>query len=192
MSNIIKAYNTLKVADFTIVNQGTKTITDIGNKISITGPSTSGYSWCFLTKSLPTAPYIVETYVENLSVWSSYLMQGLALYDSASGKSVTYSIRTNGAVYNCILIVDTNSSVTTHVASIYSNGAENWGINWLRIVDDNTNWKFQASTDGINWVTQYSTARNTYCTPNTVGLSVCAYDKALATTFSHFKVITSG
>lgn len=156
------------LADFTWVNQGTATVSQSGNALYLVDPSGTSDNIRILTQAAPAPPYTLTVAV--LPNWNptytNYRMAGPCVYDSTSGKVMTWG-----------LILNTPPSQT---AGIYYNGVTSFNGNfsrvnlsrepmWWRIRDDGTHLMFSSSTDGLNYVQSSSLGRTAFLTPNTIG-----------------------
>ena len=88
-NNIIEAYTPLKQADFSIINQDNRVVTDRVNGVDISGAAkSSANSVCSLVKTVPTAPYSFTVHLLNLGVTTSSKDYGICLRDSANSKLI--------------------------------------------------------------------------------------------------------
>lgn len=155
----------LTVSDFTWVNQGGATATDINGAIYMTVPDEANPNLRMLVLPVPSAPWRALVKV-NLGVGMGSLnnqgtQAGLILRESSSGKLITATARYGGRL---AFLRFTNP--TTFDAVIDTNLSFHENSIWLRIDDDGTNLAMRASDLGIgftetadsNWWTQGRTA----------------------------------
>jgi len=131
-----------------------------------TGPDIKLYH-----RSLPTAPYKINTSV-RIQNWNiNFFNVGISFYATGSGKLRLFQVNTtNGGQ---AVTVEDYSSITSYSGSspavkfIYLPD-----IVRFQIEDDNTNWYFRFSMDGVNWTLLYQCARNEFLTADKVAFTV--------------------
>lgn len=127
-----------------------------------------------LMQPVASAPYTIICKVSILASVANYMGAGLFLHDTGSGKLKYFVNKYNSgwapeltqfnnvSSFNATLARDALSNVMP--ATIY-----------LKIIDDNTNLKYQWSLDGVTYLQLYSEARTTFFTPNRFG--ICLYQE---------------
>lgn len=194
MANIIKGYTPLQKANFTILHQGTTTITDMTNSVymNAVAPTTAGI--VMMSKAVPTAPYSFTAHINKWTGLGQEWDYGLALRDSASDKHSVLMVDTGTTV--SAIYVSTWSAWNVYAATqkTLSCGTIYPGPTWFRIIDDGANRKFYLSPDGSSWLLFYSEGRTTYLTPNQIGFFIYPWGTTgnIAVTADHFKVDYTG
>ncbi|BEH49317.1 hypothetical protein ACGYTQ_10285 [Burkholderia pseudomallei] len=154
-------------------NQGSTTVTQNNWGFTVKAPSNGSTSSRIsgLTAAIPSAPYQFAARIGIQTLLGNYLSAGLFMLDSSSGKIKIFCQTYNGGssylVGNCNSYTSFNSSVL---------GITPMPIapDWMRIRDDNTNWYYEVSCDGVTWITMAQEARNSFVTPNAIGVYVDA------------------
>jgi len=118
--------------------------------------------------SLPTAPFNAYVCLGSPPYNQATEEAGIMLYDSGTGKlkvigRYSFDNGQNAAVSNWT----TTSSFSSHVAAVQLVPGQ---YTYFRFQDDNTNWNYYASLDGSTWIKYYTETRNTFLTPNAIGL----------------------
>ena len=156
-----------KVADFTVLNQGSRVVYNECNGVIVYG-TYSGEAM-LLVKAIPTQPYCCTMYVQNYgSLTNNSIYYGMCVRDSVTGnwEALEYIC---DALFADLYVVRDWANTYTGGGSQPSYGYNIYNPNWFRITDDNTNRKYWLSRDGVNWVQFYSTSRTSFCTPNQIG-----------------------
>lgn len=132
--------------------------------------SVGASQWGLLTKSLPSAPYQLVARLRALPLNTSNGGFGLCLYDSSGGKLKTFVVSWQGSLGFYVQNFTNFSTFSSNPRSgLPCTGARFPA--WMRIRDDNTNWYYEVSADGVTWITLYQEARNSFVTPNSVGVA---------------------
>lgn len=154
-------------------NQSSFTATISGTNVIFKAVAGSTYVTA-LMQAVPSAPFTMTCKVSILASVANYMGAGLFLHDTGSGK-LKYFVNkynsgwapeltqfSNVSTFNATLARD--ALVNVIPATIY-----------LRIIDDNTNLKYQWSLDGVTYLELYTEARTTYFTANRMG--ICLYQE---------------
>lgn len=186
MSKIAQSFPPIAQSSFTIINQGSKTITDAFNSINIISPSqSSAHNTCLLVKSV-VAPYSVTVNLRRFDFNSGWSDIGVGWRESSSGKLVavrhTSSGGSSGIISCSNILVSKFSNPATWITNYYTSNATFWDTRWYRMVEDNTNRILYASNDGINWISVFSVGRTDYLTADQCGIIADTYNAS--TTFS--------
>jgi len=148
-------------AQFSWVNQGGASVSTARGGVILTAPAGAGYSMRLRYKAL-TAPYKVTMHFMPNLPNNNYMICGLGLRSSASGKCE--EIHLANASNRQALEVGKNTNETAYSstpASIFADNAGHW-IRWFQVEDDNTNIYFRYSNNGKMWITLFSEARGTF------------------------------
>jgi hypothetical protein len=160
------------IGDLTWVNQGGASTSITNGGVMMHVPLNAGDSLRQLVKSSPASgAYGVE--IIQYPCWTpgtSYWSSGLVLRDSSTSKIVAWSI-TEGQNY----VMQHWANETSWAAAPGSFSIGTWksffgyGPHWMRIYNDLTDFNFQISSDGKNWMTLITEATGAYCTVDQVG-----------------------
>ncbi len=148
-------------AQFSWVNQGSATVDTSRGGVILTAPAAAGYNLRMRYKAL-TAPYKVTIYFTPNLPNNNYMIFGLGLRSSVSGKNS--EIHLANASNRQALEVNKNTDATTYsstAVSVYADNAGHW-IRWFQVEDDNTNVYYRYSCNGKMWITLFSEARGTF------------------------------
>lgn len=160
--------NRVDLSGWTAVNQGTSTWTDTNGILTVGMPSNSGDNIRLYHKALPSAPYKINCILQSANVNAQYSGAGIGLYNSSNGKIhslLNFNNGNTGSIQS--FSVDTYSSITAFQANQIRQ--QGWGSPfWFQIEDDNTNWSWRSSFDGVKYNLLYQETRNTYVTPDKV------------------------
>ncbi len=166
----------MDLSDFTWLNQGTSTATEMPNgEIKLTSPThaSSGPILRGLVMTAPATPYTLTARF-CWSAWGGLVasnqlpMTQLCFRESATSKISSISMQND-----CKIAVLRYDDVTTYNSSPYT--LVKWVMNpfrfFFQIEDDGTNIYYRLSNTGRTWSTIYSTLRGTFFTvgPNQVG-----------------------
>ena len=165
----VPASRQLDLSGWTGVNLTGVTWTTRGGVVHVKSTATSSPSHAYYHKALPTAPYTVNVLVKALAWQINWYSFSLALHDTVSGKFILFDIACSSNVVS--LIIETYNSYNSYNSSPDFKSIWLPEITHLQIQDDNTNWYFNVSMDGVNFVTLYQCARNTFLTPTDVALT---------------------
>lgn len=149
-------------------NLGTSTWTNYNGAYNVAAPTSSGDNHRIYYKALPSAPYTLNAILRNPNVSQQFTGHGIGLYDGTKLFTITDFQDNTGQTVS----VDRYNSVTSFLANNYRQQHWQGGYLWVKIIDDNTNWKFEFSQDGNTYNTVYSVARNTHLTATNVCLTV--------------------
>jgi len=158
--------NRIDISGWTAFNHGTSTWTDINGVLCAQLPTSAGDNIRGYYKNIPTAPFTSYVLCRVKGHIQQFNMQGLFLGDTTKVNtfgtiSVSGVEAADRALYN---------SVTSFNSNQYRKGIRETQYIWFRINDDNTNWKYSYSHDGMNYHQVYSVARNTFLTATKVGI----------------------
>ncbi|WP_185734209.1 hypothetical protein [Burkholderia stagnalis] len=171
------------VSSLTWRNQGSATATQNNWGFTIKTPSNGSTSDAIrgLTAAIPSAPFQFVVRLRVAALVGNYLTAGLFMLDTSSGK-----IKAFGQTYNSTpsFIIGNYNSYTSFSSLLGSLIGMPIPPEWMRIRDDNTNWYYEVSPDGVTWVTLNQEARNTFVTPNAIGVFANAANASYALTLS--------
>lgn len=157
------------VADFSWVNQGTATATDLSGSagILLKMGAGSGDNLRMLVKSAPGTPYTITAWLTPMFGASANSAVGMCWRESGSGKIVTVGIAGARIVATGKLASPTsfNSVYTVDDIRLYGPVA-------MRLTDNGTNRIVEVSNDGVRWYTLHTVGRTDYLTANQVGIYV--------------------
>lgn len=154
-------------AAWTWVNQGGTTLEIVMGKLTVSLPAVNAQNVRGIIKTLPAAPWeFTIKCTMNGPLATSHQVIGLFLYDSASTKCKTFGF---GFSTTQRMRVNDWNSPTSHNAQLFTVDCFLYA-SYLRIKDNNTNWIFSASNDGINWFVVLTQPRNTFLTANRIGV----------------------
>lgn len=152
------AYVTPLVADFTVVNQGDREISDdpgdpallVPPALQIVEPTpVNAFDACLLVQPAPATPCIVEVAVVIDSYAADWLQAGVLLRQSSSGKYLSCKLCFRSALLRVEAIW--MNSPTAINADRSLNVPISGTLVWLRLQDDGTNIDYLASADGRVW-----------------------------------------
>lgn len=154
--------NDLQVSDFTWVNQGSATVTDIQQGIKVTIPRTVTISIRALVMSAPTAPYTITAVLghSNTAPRGSTDLPwvGLGFREASSSKLSNIRVHGNGISITNYTNPTTVSSTPLNIA-YYTKQVD---LVYFKIEDDNTNIKYFFSNNGDEWLELHSEARGSF------------------------------
>lgn len=152
-------------------NQGSATVTQNNWGFTLKTPTNgaSANNVRGMTQALPSAPYRFQVRLRVQALVANYLIAGMFLFDSTSGKLKEFGQVYNGGTNFQIANFNSYSSANGLVGSLI---AVSIVPEWMRIRDDNTNWYYEVSADGVTWVTLAQEARNSFLTPDSLGVFV--------------------
>jgi hypothetical protein len=134
---------------WTWVNQGSATVTEGSNIVYMSTPSASGENLRALTKALPAGTPTI-TLACLLSGARNSLQAGLLLYESATQKGLAICI--NAASGGLEFQVKRENSPTSFNALLTNIAWVAGPIYYLRIRVTATQYLFDVSGDGVNWI----------------------------------------
>lgn len=153
-------------AKWTWLNQGSSAISIKNTKLSVVTPFVNAQNVRGLLQNVPSAPWeFAAKIVINGPISVSHQIVGLVLYDGTKAKTYGfgYSTTLRTRVNNWDTVSSANSQPFTFDTPYYSS--------YVKLADDNTNWIFSTSQDGVNYFPQFTETRNTFLTPTKVGLT---------------------
>jgi hypothetical protein len=195
MSNIIKAYTPLKVADFSWVNQGSCTAYDVINGIVMYGPSQGGVgSLRMLVKSTPTPPYKLTIHFNNVDLdggGGNWTGRGLCLRNSSTGQALEFTFACEQASPSTTYVqirTWADSSTDTALVKNAANLFYDKHNIWLQTINDNTNITHKLSVDGVNWYQLFVHAKDAYFIEDQCGITINPGNKNTTVVFDSFKL----
>lgn len=138
------------------VNQGTASIADSQNGISITAPASSGDSVRVRYQTAPSTPYKVKALIALTALTNNYQSAGIGWMQGSppttSTPLWTVGLQYNSGLNNWTLSVDEWTNVTTHVGGGGTpfSGPAPGGEVWVELSNDGTNYTFSFSKSGDN------------------------------------------
>ena len=189
MVNLIRAYKSLQVADFTVINLGSHAVVNQCNSVAMSGAGNGGASnLTILTKPVPTYPYTITLHCKDYGQGASYYGYGLCWRDSISRGIVANVCYSGATIYTNTSRVSAYYNETAFAGDYVS--APTWLLypEWFRISDDGVNRKSFISADGVNWHLLHSIARTTYITANQVGFFIDPYSASAIVLFDSFEI----
>jgi len=155
-------------------NGGVGTITNLSNGLGVrlasTIPSgnTNSLTYAAVAVSVGAAGWRTTIRMRRHVPLMDWLMAGIIMRDSVSGKSVTYALGSDANIG-----INRQQFANDDTWNGYA-GVERWYLQdvWLRVLDDLTNWYLYVSIDGNTWYQAYQETRNTYLgtVPTHVGI----------------------
>jgi len=173
----------------TWVNQGTATLTNAGPYQSIFAPNISADQLRCRVKTIATSTnYTATALLSFEGTLQQYQQFGICLLDG-SGKIITLSMvgRSTSTTLIASIGVTKWNSAASYNSDYVLVGALALSRLWLRAIDDGTNRIYKFSTDGIGWVTIYTSSNTDFLTPTQVGFFVSSSNSSwscAATCFS--------
>lgn len=182
------------LSNFTWLNQGGATATQQGDAIVLVVPPNNGHSARSLIQPAPPPPYTITVYIDSVMMLTSpSLVSGIVLYNSSSGKLVTFCFGTYTGIPGCEFVALTHWNSATSMGSDigYPSMAHNGSL-WLRIKDDGTNRTALVSRDGINFMQIFSVANTDWMVPDMLGIYSSSGSSAygIVNTIRSFQVTT--
>lgn len=161
--------------DFTWVNQGTATATEVNGGIYLLAIAAAARSQKIRVQAIPAAPYTLVARFIPAITGKNYHSGGLILRNSGSGNLVTFSFSRDNTNQ-----IQVNRHASPTAANVLQRGIEIYHPwNYLQITDDAVNRIFSYSTDGNNFIQFYSEANTAYITPDQIGFYIDAYNNAV-------------
>jgi len=183
MNSLVSGGSVIDSTDFTWVNQGTSTVSDLSSGgIQLIAQTGTGANLRVLQKAIPqSAPWTVTAAFIPQPNWSGSGTAGhcgIVARDSVSSRLITHACLADGT-----LRILKYTSPTVFSADLY--GAQVWLFgfpHWFRIEDNNTNILFYTSTNGMEFQLVASEARTTFLTngADQVGFYVNSNDTTAA------------
>ena len=148
---------------------GPATFTSDRDDRVLTAPSVTGPQWWVEYQALsPTTNYTVTAYLTQNLPTANYLLGGLFVRNSASGKMISFGPAFSSQLLLAAYKVDTETSGGPPSYATTSMTPASMP-NWYRIRDDGTNRYYEYSYDGWSWYKLTSTLRTDYITPDQFG-----------------------
>jgi hypothetical protein len=135
-------------------------VATVDGKLHLNDAGTNGFS--AIVQAAPTGDFIATTKHECFSVLANYYGGGIALYDMTNDK-VVYFLNQNRATntylsaYRVTPVTHTSTSVTIGYTAYYP-------AKYLRARIESGTIYFEASNDGVNWITAYTEVVTAYLT----------------------------
>jgi hypothetical protein len=161
------------LTDFSWVNQGNATVDSTNPACLYLNAPAMGNNNLRILKQALTAPQTLTIAFSSLFLYANYNSRGIVLYDSVSGKAITFSL-----LYVSMLTyyVSEWSNLTGGSSDIFYNlfPAGLTPVVWMRIVYTNvSNVLFQYSPDGIHWKNIASAYDfSSFFSPDSIGFCV--------------------
>lgn len=154
----------------TQVNIGSATFTQIGKFAVLTDPRTSGGYAIFL-KSLPSAPYTIETSFSAHMNASNYRECCLILRSSSTSRFISFSWVSNAVDTGTIGLAKFTNETSYNSSYTPTDPFRSayYPLIHFKIVDNGTNRIYYYSLDGYNWIQLLSTTNTDWTTPNQIG-----------------------
>lgn len=157
----------LTVSDFTWLNQGTATATDVQDTIYFTWPNNVGNQYRGLLLSPPSTPYTLTLgfrplLVNNADGNDGFPQIGMGWRDSSTGRLVllVYHFREGANGWEIAEFTgETVGPTSSPFARVMSTSVPDV---WVRLVDTGTNHEFKVSLDGVNYVTLLTQGRTAW------------------------------
>lgn len=141
---------------WTIVNQGSATVSNISSNLVIAAPAHSGDSFVGVYQAEPSRPFAVEAKIQLTGESANAYYGGLAFRDSGTGAVVTFRV-VNGNT----LKVDHWSGPTGSPSNVFSVVLDRQP-DYLEVKDDGTNFTFYMSSAGAGMLQVYQEGRGAY------------------------------
>jgi len=141
---------------------GNLTVAESNHHLVYTNTGDNAYTWRGHFQALPAGDFTIEVKVNPIFPFANYLSVGLALYQDATNNPNT----TDVFAYTCEMALGTPQTRVT-----YLNAYNSWGYSpsdmvhsnycpsYLRIRRSGTTLYFDHSTNGIQWLQQYTVAQ---------------------------------
>lgn len=156
------AFNTSNI--WTVVNQGSSTITDSLSNLVVSVPAHSGDSFVGVYQSIPATPYAVKAKIKLTGLAADAYYGGLAFRDSGTGYVVSFRM-VNGNTIK----VDHWTGPTASATNVFSASVDEMP-SYLEVEDDGTNFDFMISQGGAGMLQVYSESRTAFLgSPGQVG-----------------------
>lgn len=154
------------VSSWTAFNHGTSAWSNIHGVLCAQLPTSAGSNLRGYYKSIPSAPFTANVICRVKTHSQQFNIQGLILTNTTAYNTLgTLTIGNTETV-------DTSryTNITTSNSNQYRKGVRETTYMWFKIHDDNTNWLYSYSHDGMNYHQVFSATRNTFLTATHVGL----------------------
>ena len=149
--------------------------TSDGSRV-MTLAASAGDNWKIEYKTLNAAiNYTAEAYIDTLfDTPALSLFAGIVVMDNAGAFIEFGNTYEGGSPGQALKMVAIKwSGLTTYSADYFRRYSFHHGhYKWFRIRDDGTNRYYEASFDGITWMTMHSTLRTDFITPTRIGYGI--------------------
>lgn len=160
---------------WTALNHGGSAVfTNMHGVLNVTQP-VAALAFRGYYKSILTAPYKLNLICGTMTDLGNRQFVSVGVYDSAGGRLRTVSA-TNASSAQTVTCPEWTSVSALSSVSTERRVARCKAI-YIRFEDDNTNWNFYFSQDGIGWTKFSNNTRNSFVTPNSIALGV-AYNNS--------------
>lgn len=136
--------------------------------------------------ALPSAPFTATLICGRYAFTQLHIAGGIILYDSGTSK-VKFVIADgfdNGNRFIAENWTDPDNFSAALAGTDMLWVPHEWY--YLRFEDDNTNWIYSFSLDGVTWVKYYSETRNSFLTPDKIGIGLYKQSDHFGTTVAPF------
>jgi len=172
--------------DFAWINQGSATATQVGARITLSGPTNGGsFNHRIRKQAAPATPYTITAAFFHTGVIAKTSISGLLFRESSSGKLHCFEIVLDTSSVNKIYVGSRKFNSPSSYAADYTLADTNGrvampGVVWIRIADDGTNRTLWTSADGVNFVQFGSNVgRTDFLTADEVGFYIDPLDAAM-------------
>lgn len=156
--------------DFTWVNQGTATLTQLSYGLELSAPASAGTDVHLLYKAAPSTPYSITAGFFAFLGETNYPYCGIGFRESSTGKLVLFGLTyINNVLYlELDKYTDENNYSAAYTAATLLDDIYTYRPWFLRITDDGSNRKVYSSPDGRNFRQLHSVGRTDFLTANQV------------------------
>lgn len=166
-------------ADYAWINQGSATVTDLGDAIALFGPAGTGPNIHLRKKTAPATPYTVEIALLSGLTLNDFYSVGFVWRQSSDGKLVTFHLELSAAA--CSFAVAKWNSPTSFSATYTSlQPRTGYPLLFLKAQDTGTNRICSFSADGQNWAQLHTVGRTDFMTADEVGFGIKIQNGSLA------------
>lgn len=165
------------VSNWTFVNQGTATKTDVADPETgilledLTGNASLNYR--IIKQSIVSTPFNYDAAFKFNVTSANWVTAGFCIRQSSDGKFISFGIVQNSSVGAAWTIRIIKHSGVTDYGTLVNQYAPLPGLGiFLRYSDDGTNRTFYYSVDAQNWAYMYAEARTTYLTADEIGIQL--------------------
>ena len=176
--------NAIDSTDFTWINQGTATVTDIGSPVTailLEPPAGTGANLRILKKTAPSTPYTIYGCF-NLQIYPSSAVShgGFCMRESATAKVKVFGLASGNGSSSAVAIGNYTNPTTFSAwnnSSTYLFGP----TVWCYMSDNGTNISFGLSSNGVKYQEIFSETRGTFFTtgPDEVGFYLNTNDASI-------------
>lgn len=150
------------LADYSWVNQGGASITDVRGSLDMLIPIVGGLNMRVLVKPTLPTPWTVEAWIMGTGLSVNFLTHGMCFRQTSDGRLVSLAQRLNQL--NMITYLS-----PTAQSGVYLTVATNTMILGFRLADDGVDRISSISSDGVNWIQLHSIVRNNHLIADEVG-----------------------